>query len=694
MKKMIFLLLFLGVHIISRSQVTEPPPATPLQPNTTVEQQLENITENNEDMETEDDSYQQELLEYQKNPINLNTVPESVLKELRILSPVQIQSLLIYRQLLGNLISIYELQAVPGFDIATIQRLRPYIKVSNQPDILGSVSDRLRGGDNTILVRVTQVLEKSKGYLVDPASGRNFYPGSPQKLYVRYRYNYKNLLQYGVVGEKDAGEQFFKGSQKNGFDFYSAHFFVRRLGIIKSLAIGDYTVNMGQGLTQWMSLAFKKGPDVLSTKRQADVLRPYNSAGEINFHRGAGITLAKGNWEATLFGSYKKVDANFNAVDSLNTFDDFVSSLQTTGLHRTKSEVDDKGVQRQLAFGGNLAYQWKALHVGLNGIQYSFKYPLTKQAQPYNLYALSGKSFGNYSTDYSYTYKNLHFFGEAAMTDKKYTAFVNGLLISTASNVDMSFLYRNISKGYQSLYTTAFTENTFPANEKGLFSGISVHPATAWRVDAYVDMYKFPWLKSRVDAPTPGSDYLFQVTYKPSKVFEMYARFKSETKSINYNPDDLVLNPVVPQPKQDFRTQFSYKVNTQFTFRSRAEAVWFDKKGKAAEKGFLMFADVLYNPVMKPYSANLRLQYFETDGYNSRLYAFENDVLYSYSIPVFYGKGYRYYINLNYDLGKHFTFWAKFSQFLYPGASSTGSSLDEIEGNHKTEVKLQMMYKF
>jgi hypothetical protein len=214
MRKMIFLLLFLGVHIISRSQVKEPPPATPLQPNTTVEQQLENITENNEDMETEDDSYQQELLEYQKNPINLNTVPESVLKELRLLSPVQIQSLLSYRQLLGNLISIYELQAVPGFDIATIQRLRPYITVSNQPDILGSIGDRLRDGDNTILVRVTQVLEKSKGYLVDPASGHNFYPGSPQKLYVRYRYNYKNLLQYGVVGEKDAGEQFFKRFSK------------------------------------------------------------------------------------------------------------------------------------------------------------------------------------------------------------------------------------------------------------------------------------------------------------------------------------------------------------------------------------------------------------------------------------------------------------------------------------------------
>ncbi|MBL0144814.1 MAG: hypothetical protein IPP48_02690 [Chitinophagaceae bacterium] len=62
-----------------------------------------------------------------------------------------------------------------------------------------------------------------------------------------------------MLGEKDAGEQFFKGNQKQGFDFYSTHLFARNIGIVKALALGDFTVNMGQGLTQWQSLAFKKG---------------------------------------------------------------------------------------------------------------------------------------------------------------------------------------------------------------------------------------------------------------------------------------------------------------------------------------------------------------------------------------------------------------------------------------------------
>ena len=122
--------------------------------------------------------------------------------------------------------------------------------------------------------------------------------------------------------------------------------------------------------------------------------------------------------------------------------------------------------------------------------------------------------------------------------------------------------------------------------------------------------------------------------------------------------------------------------------------VWFDQKGKAASEGFMIYTDVLYKPVMKPFSGNIRLMYFETDDYNSRLYAYESDVLYSFSIPVFYDKGYRYYINLNYDIGKKLSFWAKWSQFLYSDRKSVGSGLDEIKGSRRTEVKLQAMYKF
>ncbi|MEJ7625345.1 MAG: helix-hairpin-helix domain-containing protein [Ferruginibacter sp.] len=682
----IILFLFLLLPVLSFSQVTD-------SLNTTTEQQLENITENNEDIETEDDSYLQDLVQFLKDPVNLNSADETLLKELRLLSAIQIQNLISYRQVLGKLVNIYELQAIPGWDVQTILKIRPYVSVSNALSLGATLQQRFRDGENSLLVRVSQVLEDQKGFLIDSTQATNYYYGSPQRLLMRYKYNYKNLLQYGVVGEKDPGEQFFKGRQNKGFDFYSAHFFMRNLGKVKALALGDFTVNMGQGLIQWQSLAFKKGPDIFATKRQASVLRPYSSSGEINFHRGAGVTVGNEKWEATIFGSLKNIDANF-VNDTSQSIDDFISSFQISGYHRTKSEVEDKNSQRQLAFGGNFALTLGKLQVGLNGVQYNYKFPIKKDDQAYNRLALSGKNFGNYSVDYSYTFKNLHFFGEAAVSHKKELAFVNGLLISTSSNIDMSFLYRNIAPGYSAINGLAFTESTFPTNERGFFSGISIKPTSQWQIDAYADMYKFPGLKFRVNGPSTGTDYFIQLLYKPNKQLEAYTRYKRESKGINYNPDEAVISPVINQPRQNWRTQVSFKVSPEITLRNRMEIVWFDKRSSIGEEGFLIYGDILYKPQLKRYSANMRLQYFETDGYNSRLYAYENDVLYSFSIPVFYEKGYRYYVNFNYDITRKLTGWIKVGQTYYPERIKIGSGLDEINGNHKTEVKVQALYKF
>jgi hypothetical protein len=656
-----------------------------------ITQQLEDLTESDEDMESEDDSYLQSLQQFTRNPINLNYTDGGQLQQLYLLSPLQISNLFSYRKLMGNLISIYELQAIPGWDVELIRKLRPYVTVSEKQTILKSLNSRLKEGNHTILIRSSYILEKSRGYLLDSSTAKSYYPGSGQKILFRYKYNYRNQLIYGITAEKDAGEQFFRGAQKNGFDFYSAHFFVRNSGIIKSLALGDFAVNLGQGLVQWQSLAFKKGSNILNLKRQSDVLRPYNSAGEIIYNRGAGITLKKNNWETTGFVSYRKLDAGFN-VDTLN--EEFVSSLRSSGYHRTANEIAGKNFQGQLSFGGNLNYSDDRFQAGVNAVHYNFDHHINKVDYLYNKYSISGKTAGNYSVDYSYTFKNMHFLGEAATDEGLDKAFLSGLLISTDSRVDMSFLYRNISSGYQSLYTNAFTKNSTPTNESGFYSGISINPVDYLRIDAYADFYHFPWLKYRTDAPTSGNDYMVQLTYKPNKLVEVSTRYRTENKAINFNPDELTLNPVIGKIKQTLRTQFIYKLDKTFTIRSRTELLWFDKRGEDPQNGFLLYGDILYKPLLKPFSANMRLMYFETDDYNSRLYTFENDVLYGYSIPVFFGKGFRLYANFNLDITRKISVWGRIAQTVYADIDEIGSGLDKIKGNKKTELKIQVIYAF
>ncbi len=683
-------LLFIALLLIQNLSIyaqTETPVTN------TTEQQIEDLTNANDDAETEDDVWLQQLEDVKKNPINLNYADEVELKQIRFLSPIQINSLINYRKLLGYIVNIYELQAIPNWDVETIKKVLPYISINIQVNVLSTFSERFKNGDRALVLRSTQTIEKARGF-IDSTSTGNFYPGSPQHVFVRYKYSYKNLLQYGFTAEKDAGEQLFKGTQKSGFDFYSAHLFARNIGKIKALAVGDFTVNMGQGLIQWQGLAFRKSAEALMIKRTSDVLRPYNSAGEYNFLRGIGITIkATKNTQVTLFGSYRLRDANIN-IDTTLFNEGIATSIQTSGYHRTKNEYADKNALQQMAFGGNISFTKKRWQVGLNGIGYQYNNAVQKASDAYNYFAISGKNWFNASMDYSYIYKNFHYFGESAISKNGGYAFIDGIMLSIDPKVDVGMVYRNISKKYQAVQANAFTECTLPTNENGLYTGVTIRPITGIKIDAYADFYQFPFLRFRVNAPSKGRDYLIQFAYKPNKVVDAYVRFRNETKDQNISSLNLPTQPVDGINKKSARAHIGYKITKALTLKQRVEMVWYDRKGTQESNGFSIYTDINYKPMLSPLTANIRLQYFETSDYNSRIYAYETDVLYSFSIPALYDKGWRYYANVNYDVTRKLSLWLRIAQTLYANKAIIGSGLDEILSKHKTEFKIQLRYAF
>ncbi len=685
MKKIILSLLLSLTIISSRAQVTDP-----LSGNT--EQRLEILTEKNAGTETEDDGWLQQMQHFLKHPLNLNTTDMAGLESLQILNQLQIQAFMDYRKLFGKFINIYELQAIPGWSENLLDKIRPFITVSMEEKSFSSLKKQFFTGDDILLLRASWVPEKSKGYFKPDSNQTNFYPGSRQQIFLRYSHRYRNNLQYGILAEKDPGEQWFKGGQRRGFDFYSAHIFIKNLGIIRSLALGDFTVNMGQGLIQWQSLGFQKTSDALQIKRNSPVFLPYHSSGESNFHRGLGISLGIRQWQTGLFLSYKKIDANL-VPDSLSS-SDYVSSFQTSGLHRTAAELSDRGIQRQFAVGAFVSRSFGKWHIGFNGIRFQFKLPIQKTPDPYNKYAFSGNALQNFSMDYSYTHKNFHVFGEAAVSGQMHKALLTGMLISLSARTDLALLYRHIDPQYQSWQASAFTENSTPVNETGCYTGIQIRPAPAWRIDAFADIYRFPWLKYRVNSASSGADYFLEINCKPNKQCEFYSRYSSGHKALNMNDANDVLSPVIQQYKHNWRLQFGYQFNPAISFRSRTEIVWFHPQNQPPEQGFMENADVLFHPPLKRFSGGLRLQYFESEGYNSRIYAYENDVLYSFSIPVFDGKGFRYYINFNYEINKKLNAQFRWSQTIYSDRSLIGTGFEEISGNHRSALKCQLICRF
>ena len=647
----------------------------------TTQQQLENL--GNEDLE--DDALLQQLDFYRNHPINLNTVTGGELQPFRFLTELQIVNFIRYRNLFGNLLDVYELQAVPGFDVATIRKIRPYVFVGSAITLKENFLSRLRGGDQDVLFRISRILEESKGY---DTSLTTHYLGDRNRLFLRYRYQYKNLLYFGLVADKDAGEPFLNGAQNLGFDFYSVHFFARNLGRIKALALGDYVVNLGQGLTQWHSLGFGKSVDVMNSKRQSPTILPYRSSGEFYFNRGAAATveLTK-RIDVTGFISYKPFSGNLDA-DSINRF----TSFGTSGYHRTTSEIADRNRIRDFSVGGNLVYHTGNFKAGINAVSHRFSVPMEKRDDPYNYFAFSGKQAFNGSIDYSFTHKNAHFFGEVAADKNFHYAATNGMLLSMDKKVSLSLLYRHLSKDYQSLYGNAFSESSLPSNEKGLYAGILVLPSARWQLAAYADFYQFDFIRYRVSGPTKGRDYLVQVSFAPDKKTEVYLRYRTETKPIDETGTVRIMDLPLDKPKQSLRLHFSSHFNRLLSIKGRTELVWFDKTGADNQQGFLSYLEIA-GQFLRRFNGNLRLQYFETGSYDSRIYAYEADVLYGYSIPAFYDKGFRYYINISYAASQKMTFWVRIAQTVYTNKMIIGSGLDEIGGNRRTEMKIQARYE-
>jgi hypothetical protein len=447
------------------------------------------------------------------------------------------------------------------------------------------------------------------------------------------------------------------------------------------LALGDYAVNFGQGLIQWHSLGFAKGSEAIIIKRQSPTLVPYRAAGEFNFYRGAAACLKKGFWEATAFVSRRNVSGNI-IHDSTKTF----SAFQASGYNRTASEVADRNKIREFTVGGNFKFRRNTFEIGLNSILHQFDHFLRKKDEPYNSFAFSGSESFNSSVDYSFGHKNLHLFGEAAIDKNKNAAVVQGFIVSVDPKVDVSLFYRNLSRAYQSLYASTFAEGSQPANEKGIYSGITIRPSYMWTVNAYADFYRFPWLRYRLDAAAQGCDYLIHLLYRPNKQTELSARFRSEDKPSNAQSENNTRYPEA-QPRRSVRIHFSTQPGPTLLFRWRVEMVWFQRR-QARDEGFLGYFETS-KKVGNHLKCNGRLQYVETGSYDSRIYAYESDVLYSFSIPAFYNKGLRYYLNLTYDITNKTTCWIRFAQMLYRNKEHVGSGMDELNGRTKTEIKAQ-----
>ncbi len=659
-----------------------------------------------------EDAYESLYLLY-TNPLDLNRANYEQLADLYILSQYQIRQFLDYRQRNGELLSIYELQAIEGFDLETIQKVLPFVVVGESTfaaDTRTLLQRILSEENNYLLIRQSRVLEEQRGFrplgvgdTLRSGLTQTRYTGSPDKIYMRFRVSHLRDFSIGFTAEKDAGEPIVWNPSRRqfGMDFWSAHAAVYNHGRLKALVLGDYLIQAGQGMLLAAGFTIGKGAETVATIRRSNTgIRPYTSVIENGFFRGTAATVHFGKVDVTPFISFARRSANVNfaAADTMSDVDiigeAFINSIIPTGFHRTEREINGKNAIREVTGGITATYRSSDgnLEAGGTAMMTHFSVPIRPVDRIYNRFEFNGSQNHNIGGFFSYNYRNFNFFGEAARSASGGIGALAGFVSSLSAKVDMSMLYRRYDRNFHSFYGRSFSEGTRPINEHGTYWGIKIKPTLRWTIAAYYDGFRFPWLRFLVDAPSTGNEWLVRLTHQPNRKVAIYAQLRQETKGRNLRDNTTMMDVVVPSVRRNFQLNADFKAEQVITTRSRIQWSSFQQEGGKMTQGLVIAQDIVLD--FKLVKISSRFALFDTDDFENRQYIFEKDVLYSFSIPAYNGRGFRNYYMAQFNIGRKTDLWLRYAFTELRSQNVFGSGLDRIEGNRRSEFKVQLRRVF
>ena len=461
---------------------------------------------------------------YLEHPLNLNQAGKEEMEELGFLTPFQIASLIDYRKEFGAIISFSELNYMYGFDRQSIELLSPLVFLGKKKEI-----STIRRTNKNVIIRYQQKLQEAKGYRDTSSSG---YLGNPGRVYLRYQTSKKDVFQYGLTLEKDPGEELFS-SLSNSFDFISGHIAFYNKGVFNKIVTGDYKINFGQGAVLWTGFSMGKGLNNALIRKSGKTLAAYSSSNENRFLRGFATEIRKNKWSSTIFISYKKTDANL--TDSTKQF---FTSLPTDGMHNTLLSLKKKDALKEFIMGLNAGYQLQNGNIHFNLVYMDYNASRITHDKLYKLHSWDGNQMYFSSIDYSFSLKKLLLFGEFATNKKFNWAFINGAYFQILPELSIGILYRNYTVSYSNPWASSFGENGSAENEEGLYTGIKINLLPGLTINAFTDVFRFPWLKYQMYNPTTGNEEKVQVTYSRKNILKLRLNYQTKEKETYLREDE------------------------------------------------------------------------------------------------------------------------------------------------------------
>jgi hypothetical protein len=600
--------------------------------------------------------YFSKLSDLNGEPVDLNSADETELSRLFFLTDFQVKTLADYLRSSGRIFSVYEIANIPGFNRETAEMIIPFINLrqSNVPD------KRQSHLNQTLLTNI----------IYSTSARDTAYDGSPIKLLSRYKFS-AGGFSGGFTMEKDPGEKILSG-QPPLPDFFSANMSYSGRGIIRKMIIGDFSAMFGEGTcitSGWNYGLFLTSPGYM---RSANEIRPYSSAEENKFFRGAAASFALKDLSLTIFYSNNRIDAT--PGDS----GDHVINLYSSGIHNTTSSILKKDILTDISYGINLSYEFKNTRAGMVMTEDRLSLPFAvKDGDPENIFDFSGSRNSLYSFYYKSLFNRMLLFGEAAFNSDFNHAFVQGVSMRMSDRLSVNFLLKNFENGYFS-----FHGKGSGTSENSILGNFTFEAAKHLFISGGCDIRSYRWLKFRCSAPSDAIRQEVRIKYLPEENLSVEAVFNYR-RSMNDNSESKGIPYQDEITSKYARGVFRYSPSEQLTFSTRLD---YKSVNPGSEAGMLLLQDLNFVFKKIPLTVWFRYCVFRTDGWNSRLYAYENDLLYNFNIPALSGAGSRTCLMGKYKPGDFAEIRFKYG--------ITGKRIEAANVEYKEDFRLQVRLFF
>ena len=555
--------------------------------------------------EVDYEQLQTDLYTLHESPIDLNHTSEEELEQLYFLRPKQIDEILLYADK-HPFHSLYELRLIQSLADYEIRDLLPFVTITNDQSETTNApppaKDVFRYAKHELLARV------------DARNIEAFEGPDPMYAQIRYRFDYQRRVLFGAQLRRPAGG-FAKDLQ------YGAYLQLRDIGHLHTLVAGNFQASFGQGLV--LAPVFRSGKSayVTTVGQNTEGLRYYSSVDGEGLH-GAGATL-RWEWNQT-------------------------TRLDVSALYSLKRANDSTWHH---LVGANVTVRHKRLQVQLTAIENIWQdtiYPYRDAA--YNQHYFRGTNQFVLGAAARYNHGWFDAFCEVATSQNDKWGFgtIIGSRFYPTSGVTLIALYRYYSPYFDNALGYAFSETSRLGDENGGYLGFEITRLARWRFSGYADVFRFSGPKYGIpQSPTMGYDALLEAQYIRSD-WRLAWRLRAKEKG--------------GKATYSTRAWFDWQ-RDGWMLRTNIDANYVQSYGVS------VFQDIAYDltpyTIHHPLSLRLRLQFFDARDWDNRIYCYEHDVLYAFSIPAIYGLGGRAYLCLRCQIIPQLTLYFRVSETLY-----------------------------